>query len=80
MIKKLTVDSNDFRFYSKWMKERGFLSASYYSMHGYDSKKLRKQAMEGNINAIKCYIGKTVKWYYAERQAELAYLKGDVCY
>ena len=80
MIKKLTVDSDDFRFYKKWLKERGFISATYFSMNGYDAKKLKKHALDGKINAIKCYIGKSVKWYYAERQAELAYLRGEVRY
>lgn len=80
MIKRLTVDSDEFRVYRDWMKEKGFLSASYFSRHGYDSKKLRQHAIDGKINAIKCHIGNTVKWYYAEHQAELAYLRGEVSY
>ena len=47
-------------------------------MNGYDTKKLKAQAMEGKINAIKCQIGNSVKWYYAENQAEIAYLRGEV--
>lgn len=78
MIKQLNVDRDDFPFYKKWMKSRGFISATYFSLNGYDVKKLKKQALDGNLNAIKCHIGNSVKWYYAEQQAELAYLRGEV--
>lgn len=78
MIKHLAVDREDFPLYKKWMQARGFVSATYFSMNGYDLKKLKGQAEEGKINAIKCNIGKSVKWYYAEQQAELAYLRNEV--
>lgn len=78
MIKRLTVEHDDFARYRNWMKAKGFISANYFSMNGYDTKKLKAQAMEGKINAIKCQIGNSVKWYYAERQAEMAYLRGEV--
>ena len=78
MIKLLSVDKDDFTFYKKWMKNRGFLSATYFSMNGYDLKKMKVLAQDGSINAIKCNIGNSVKWYYAENQAEIAYLRGEV--
>lgn len=78
MIRRLAVDRDDFPYYKNWMKERGFISATYFSVNGYDVKKMKAQAEAGKLNAIKCQIGKSVKWYYAEQQAEMAYLRGEV--
>ncbi len=77
-IKRLEVDREDFFHYRDWMKERGFVSASYFSLNGFDVTKLKKLAEQGKMDAIRCEIGKSVKWYYAENQAELAYLRGEV--
>ena len=78
MIKTLSVDREEFSVYRNWMKSRGFISATYFSNNGYDTKKMKTMAKEGKLSAIRCSIGKSVKWYYAEQQAELAYLKGLV--
>lgn len=78
MVKLLDVDRDDFHFYKKWLKSHGFISANYFSVNGYDVKKMKKQALDGKLNAIKCQIGNSVKWYYAEQQAELAYLRGEI--
>lgn len=78
MIRKLDVDREDFSRYRNWMKLRGFISATYFSVNGYDLKKMKNMAEEGRLNAIRCSIGKSVKWYYAENQAELAYLRGEL--
>jgi hypothetical protein len=77
-IKRLEVAREDFFHYRDWMKERGFVSASYFSLNGFDVSKLKKMAEQGRINAIRCEIGRSVKWYYSENQAELAYLRGEV--
>ncbi len=78
MIRHLKVDRDDFGHYRNWLKSKGFISATYFSVNGYNLRKMRSLAESGKLNAIKCYIGKTVKWYYAESQAELAYLRGEV--
>ena len=77
-IRRLEVDREDFFHYRNWMKERGFVSASYFSLNGFDVTKLKKLAEQGKMDAIRCEIGRSVKWYYLESQAELAYLRGEV--
>jgi hypothetical protein len=78
MIRRLRVDRDDFSIYRDWMKSRGFISATYFSVNGFDLKRMKKLAEAGRINAICCFVGKSVKWYYAENQTELAYLRGEV--
>lgn len=78
MIKHLNVDRDEFKLYKEWLKSKGFISATYFSVNGYNLQKMRELAEEGKLNAIRCSIGKTVKWYYEESQAELAYLRGEV--
>ena len=38
-----------------------------------DPKKLAKR---GELDAVRCAIGKSIRWYYRERQAESAHLRG----
>ncbi len=78
MIKHLIVDRDDFSVYRDWMKSRGFISATYFSVNGFDLKKMKKLAEDGQLNAISCSVGKSVKLYYSESQTELAHLRGLV--
>lgn len=78
MIRKLAVDTGDFSYYRGVLKSRGFVSAVYFSSNGYNLKKMKHLAQIGKLNAVRCEIGRSVKWYYAENQAELAYLRGEV--
>jgi hypothetical protein len=32
--------------------------------------------LAGELDAIRCAIGKSIRWYYRERQAENAHLRG----
>lgn len=57
---------------------RGFISANYFSSNGFDITKMRKMAGEDKLDAVRCVMGKSVRWYYAETQAEIARLKGEV--
>lgn len=43
------------------------------------TQKMRKMANEGKLDAVRCIIGSSVRWYYAEEQAELAHLAGKIC-
>ncbi len=45
---------------------------------GYYFAKVKKLAQQGKLDAIRCAIGKSVRWYYCEKQAELAHLRGEV--
>lgn len=78
MIRTLAVDSGDFPYYRGYLKNKGFISATYFSVNGYNLKKMQALARQGKLNAIRCRIGQCVKWYYAEEQAEMAYLRGEV--
>ncbi|HBT79272.1 MAG: hypothetical protein II145_06855 [Selenomonas sp.] len=75
-IKQIEMDSRDSASYRKHLRNVGFLSASYLSTSGFDVSSLKKLAREGKLDAIRCAIGKSVRWYYRERQAELAHLRG----
>jgi len=78
-IWQINLDNRDTVQYRRRLKSRGFISASYFSSNGFDLTKMRKLAGEGKLDAVKCIIGQSVRWYYAEDQAELARLKGQVC-
>jgi len=75
-IKNIEMDRRDSASYRKHLRNVGFLSASYLSTSGFDVASLKKLAQEGKLDAIRCAIGKSVRWYYRERQAELAHLRG----
>lgn len=78
MIQHLRVDRDDFAVYRDWMKSKGFISATYFSVNGFDLKKMKRMAEKGQLNAISCAVGKSVKFYYSESQTELAHLRGLV--
>lgn len=78
MIKHLAVDRDDFSVYRDWLKSHGFISATYFSVNGFDLKRMKKMAESGELNAISCAVGKSVKFYYSEQQTELAHLRGLV--
>ena len=75
-IKNIEMDRRDSAIFRKQLKRGGFLSASYLSVNGFDVTKLRKLALAGELDAIRCAIGKSIRWYYRERQAENAHLRG----
>ena len=75
-IKTLEMDRRDSSSYRKILRRGGFLSASYLSTSGFDVAELKKLARQGKLDAVRCSIGKSVRWYYRERQAELAHLRG----
>ena len=75
-IKNIEMDRRDSASYRKILKRGGFLSASYLSVNGFDVTQLRKLAMAGKLDAVRCAIGKSIRWYYRERQAESAHLRG----
>ena len=77
-IWQVTLDSRDVSQYRKKLNNQGFISANYYSSNGFDLKKMRKLAIEGKIDAIRCIIGKATRWYYFENQAETARLRGEL--
>jgi len=77
-IRKVEMDRKDSVNFRQLMKERGFISASYFSLCGFDVDKLKKLAQQGRMDAVRCAIGKSVRWYYCEKQAELAHLRGEV--
>ena len=66
LVVPYTLDSNDMRFanghgfvngddffhYRNWMKERGFVSASYFSLNGFDVTKLKKMAEVDKTNLV----------------------------
>ncbi len=76
-IRQVVVDRRDSVLYRDVLKKGGFSSASYLSINGFDAMRLKKLAMQGKLDAIRCAIGKSVRWYYQENQAELAHLKGE---
>ncbi len=75
-IKEIDLDRRDSASYRKNLRRVGFLSASYLSTSGFDVVSLKKLAKAGKLDAIRCAIGRSVRWYYHERQAELAHLRG----
>ena len=76
-IKNIEMDRRDSASYRKMLKRGGFLSASYLSVNGFDVTQLRKLALAGKLDAVRCAIGKSIRWYYRERQAENAHLRGQ---
>lgn len=77
-IKNLVMDRRDSASYRSILRKKGFLSASYLSTSGFDAVRLKRMALEGKLDAIRCAIGKSIRWYYSENQAELAHLRGEV--
>ncbi len=77
-VKRIEVDRRDSVIYRNALKRGGFISASYLSINGFDATRLKKMALQGKLDAVRCSIGKSVRWYYQENQAELAHLKGEV--
>ena len=75
-IKNIEMDRRDSVRYRRILKRGGFLSASYLSVNGFDVNQLRKLAMAGQLDAVRCAIGKSIRWYYRERQAENAHVRG----
>ena len=75
-IKNIEMDRRDSVSYRRILKRGGFLSASYLSVNGFDVNQLRKLAMAGQLGAVRCAIGKSIRWYYRERQAENAHVRG----
>ena len=75
-IKNIEMDRRDSASYRKMLKRGGFLSASYLSVSGFDVNQLKKLAKRGELDAVRYAIGKSIRWYYRERQAESAHLRG----
>ena len=75
-IKNIEMDRRDSVSYRRILKRGVFLSASYLSVNGFDVNQLRKLAMAGQLDAVRCAIGKSIRWYYRERQAENAHVRG----
>ena len=73
-IKKVEVDRRDCQNYRNYLKRGGYISASYLSVSGLDAIRLKKLAIQGRLDAVRCAIGKSVRWYYCEKQAELSSL------
>jgi hypothetical protein len=76
-IRNVVMDRRDSADYRNHLKRGGFLSASYLSISGFDAVRLKKLALQGKLDAIRCAIGKSIRWYYSEKQAELAHLRGE---
>ncbi|MDF2569076.1 MAG: hypothetical protein K0R55_680 [Sporomusa sp.] len=77
-IWKVQLDTREADQHRKWLKQRGFISANYFSSNGFSLDKMRQMAREGKLHAIQCNFGTSVRWYYMESQAELARIKGEV--
>jgi hypothetical protein len=77
-IWQVELDNRDIVKYRKSLNKRGFFSSYYFSYNGFDVTKLRKLAGAGKLDAVKCIIGPSVRWYYAEQQAELAHLREQI--
>lgn len=75
-IKNIEMDRRDSASYRKMLEQGGFLSASYLSVSGFDIASLKKLALAGKLDAVRCAIGKSTRWYYSEMQAERARLRG----
>ena len=76
-IRSIAMDRRDSAKYRTLLKRGGFISASYLSVSGFDATRLKKLAQQGKLDAIRCAIGKSIRWYYCEKQAELAHLRGE---
>ena len=76
-IRTVVMDRRDSADYRNHLKRGGFLSASYLSISGFDAVRLKKLALQGKLDAIRCASGKSIRWYYSEQQAELAHLRGE---
>lgn len=76
-IKSVEMDRKDFEYFRKLLRAKGFVSSNYFSTNGFNLGKMRKMAQDGNMDAVRCAIGKTIRWYYSEQQAELARLRGE---
>lgn len=76
-IKSIAMDKRDSASYRSLLKKGGFISASYLSVSGIDSARLKKLALAGKLDAVRCAIGSSVRWYYRENQAEMAHLRGE---
>jgi len=77
-IKTIELDRRDSASYRKILRRGGFLSASYLSGSGFDIDSLKKLALAGKLDAVRCAIGNSTRWYYSENQAEMAHLRGLV--
>lgn len=77
-IWQIEMDTRDIIQYRKQLNSRGFFSSNYFSSNGFNLTKMRKLARSGELDAVKCVMGQVVRWYYAEEQAELARLRGQV--
>ena len=77
-IWKIEMDSRDFEHYRKRLINRGFVPTNYFSSNGFNLKKMREMALAGKMDAARCLVGKSVRWYYQEDQAELARLRGEL--
>jgi hypothetical protein len=77
-IKNVAMDRRDSVSYRNLLRRGGFISASYLSVSGFDASRLKRLAQQGRVDAIRCAIGKSIRWYYREKQAELAHLHGEV--
>ncbi len=75
-IKSIQMDRRDSTWYRKQLKQVGFLSASYLSVNGFDVASLKRLAKQGKLDAVRLAIGTSTRWYYRERQAENAHLRG----
>ncbi|BEU87523.1 hypothetical protein TAMA11512_09870 [Selenomonas sp. TAMA-11512] len=76
-IRNIRMDRRDSAEYRSRLKRGGYLSASYLSLSGFDAVRLKKLAEAGRLDAIRCAIGKSIRWYYSEKQAELLHLQGE---
>ncbi|CQR72257.1 hypothetical protein SOV_12210 [Sporomusa ovata DSM 2662] len=77
-IWRVEVDNKEVNRHRKWLNQRGFSSAHYFASNGFSLEKMRQMATEGKLHAVQCAIGKSVRWYYMESQAELARLRGEL--
>ena len=69
-IKTVEMDRRDSACYRKLLKRGGFLSASYLSVSGLDVARLKKLAQQGKLDAVRCAIGKSIRWYYRDCAAK----------
>ena len=60
-IKNIEMDRRDSASYRKLLKRSGFLSASYLSVSGFDVIQLKKLAQRGELDAVRCAIGKSIR-------------------
>ncbi|HMM19234.1 MAG TPA: hypothetical protein PKA10_00760 [Selenomonadales bacterium] len=77
-IWRVDMDARDFERYRKELVNRGFVPTSYFSSNGFNTAKMRKLALEGKMDAARCMVGRSIRWYYREDQAELARLRGEL--